>query len=413
MAESNNGHPRLQSPRVPPPATVPPRTPSPAPKSKKGRGLLYLILALVVALVVVGALLLKRSHDNSGVADRTQQMAVPTVLVVRPEKGPGQVHIVLPGTVKALIETPIYARVSGYLKRWLVDIGAQVKQGDLLAEIDTPETDEQLNQALAALGQAQANLALSQTTANRYNGLSQSNAVSKQDVDNSNSDLNVKKADLASAEANVHRLQFTQGFKEVYAPFDGIITARQVDVGNLINAGAGTDAQLLFRIAQTKVLRIYVQVPEIYSDLIVPGTPATIEMASAPGQKVTGTLVRTAGGIDPSSLTLLSEVDVDNPEGKLLPGGYAQVHFDVATDHPPLVIPGNALIFRAQGTQVGVVNEQNVVSLKDIKIGRDLGTKIEVSEGIGPEDSIVVNPSDSLTDGQKVQVKTENQKPAP
>jgi multidrug efflux pump subunit AcrA (membrane-fusion protein) len=325
--------------------------------------------------------------------------------------------------VQAEMESSVYAQVSGYIKRWLVDIGAPVKEGELLAEIETPVTDQQLMQAQAAMAQAQANLNLAQTTAARYNDLLKTNAVSKEDVDTQNAGVAVQEANLAAAQANVRALEQTEAFKEVKAPFDGVITARKIDVGDLVTAtGSGTAAQgnapsqngtpsqELFRVAQTKTLRVYVNIPENYSDEIVPGISATLDLASSPNQKVTGKLARTSQSIDPNSLTLLAEVDVPNPDGKLLPGGYAQVHFDITTNHPPLVIPGNALIFRAQGTQVGVVDtDTNTVHLKDIKIGRDFGTKLEVVDGLQEDDSVILNPSDSLIDGAKVQVKTESQ----
>jgi multidrug efflux pump subunit AcrA (membrane-fusion protein) len=391
---------------------------------KKQRSFLWLY-ALVFLLVLGSATMfvfVRRAQAQTALESATQQMAVPTVLVVRPERGAADVHLVLPGTVQAEKESAVYAQVSGYIKRWLVDIGTQVKEGQLLAEIDTPVTDQQLLQAQAAMAQSQANLDLAKSTADRYNNLFKTKAVSQQDVDNENAGVAVQQANLAAAQANVRGLQQTESFKEVKAPFDGVITARKIDVGDLVSATGGsnsagsapsqtgTPSQELFRVAQTETLRVYVNIPENYSDEIVPGITASLEMASSPNQKVEGKLARTSQAIDPGSLTLLAEVDVPNADGKLLPGGYAQVHFDITTAHPPLVIPGNALIFRAQGTQVGVVDPNGTVHLKDIKIGRDFGTKIEVVSGLDENDSVIVNPSDSLTDGAKVQIKTE-QKP--
>ena len=393
-----------------------------SPKQKKRS--FFWLYALVFLLILGGAaafVFLRRAQAQTALESATRQMAIPTVLVIRPERGAADVHLVLPGTVQAEMESAVYAQVSGYIKRWLVDIGAQVKAGQLLAEIDTPVTDQQLMQSQAAMAQAQANLDLAKSTADRYNNLFKTNAVSQQDVDNQNAGVAVQQANLAAAQANVRGLEQTESFKEVKAPFDGVVTARKIDVGDLVSAtGAGTasaggapsqlgtPSQELFRVAQTKTLRVYVNIPENYSDEIVPGITATLEMASSPNEKVTGKLARTSQAIDPASLTLLAEVDVPNPDGKLLPGGYAQVHFDITTSHPPLVIPGNALIFRAQGTQVGVVDTNtNTVHLKDIKIGRDFGTKIEVASGLDENDAVILNPSDSLTDGAKVQVKTE------
>jgi len=401
----------------------------PATPKRKKRSFFW-FYALLFLLVLGGAaayVFFQRGQAQTALNSATQQMAVSTVLVVHPERGATDIHLVLPGTVQAEMESSVYAQVSGYIKRWLVDIGAPVKQGELLAEIDTPVTDQQLMQAQAAMAQAQANLNLAKTTAQRYNELRNTNAVSQQDVDTQNAGVAVQEANLAAAQANVRGLEQTEAFKEVKAPFDGVVTARKIDVGDLVTASGAstasqgnapsqtaTPSQELFRVAQTKTLRIYVNIPENYSDEIVPGISATLDMASSPNQKVTGTLARTSQSIDPNSLTLLAEVDVPNPDGKLLPGGYAQVHFDITTDHPPLVIPGNTLIFRAQGTQVGVVDtDTNTVHLKDIKIGRDFGTKLEVVDGLNESDSVIVNPSDSLTDGAKVQVNDQSQSPRP
>jgi multidrug efflux pump subunit AcrA (membrane-fusion protein) len=356
-------------------------------------------------------------------------MAQPSVLVVHPEKGDSQLHLTLPGTVDAQMESSVYAQVSGYVKRWLVDIGAQVKEGQLLAEIDTPVTDQQLKQADESVKQAQANLDLAKTTADRYNKLFETKAVSQQDVDNQNAGVKVQEANLSAAQAFEEGIQKTEAFKQVKAPFDGVITARHIDVGDYVSASGQTGSvvtstgaaqngapnQEMFRIAQIKVLRVYVNVPETYSDQVVPGITATLTLASSPNKPVTGKLTRTSNAIDPNSLTLLSEVDVDNADGKLLPGGYAQVHFDINSNRPSLIIPGNTLIFRQQGPQVGVVDDSGIVHLKNIKIGRDLGTKLEVADGVKAEDSIIVNPSDSLADGQKVTVSTNDadKKPQP
>jgi RND family efflux transporter MFP subunit len=339
-------------------------------------------------------------------------MAIPTVLVVHPETQSSEVHLSLPGTVQANVHAPIYSRVDGYVKRWLVDIGAHVKQGQLLAEIDTPETDQQLKQTLATVLLAQANVDLSQATAKRYNDLAPSNSVSKQEVDTANADLMAKKATVAADQANADRLQQIEGFKEIYAPFDGVITARKVQVGDLVNSGAGTQARELFEMEQTDVLRVYVKVPQAYSHLAVTGEKATIQLASSPNQKAEGTLVRTAEAIDPTSQTILTEVDIPNGDGKLFPGGYAQVYFDFKTNHPTLVVPGNALIFRAQGTQLGVVDPKtNLVHLQKIKIGSDLGNRIEVLDGLNEADQVIVNPSDSLSEGAKVQTQLQPMAP--
>jgi len=368
---------------------------------------------------------LKRSHQQSVVASNTQQMATPTVLVIKPKLGEAEVHLTLPGTVSALIESSVYGQVSGYVKDWKFDIGAKVKANDVLAEIDTPVTDQQLRQAEESVKQAQANLDLAKVTAVRYNDLLSRNAVSQQDADNFNAQEKVQEANLSAAQAFVSGIEKTEAFKQVRAPFDGVITARRIDVGDFVSATGqtattsdsaqgpaqtGTPNQEMFRVAQTKTLRVYVNVPEQYADETRPGVKATVVLASSPTEPATGTLVRTADAIDPSSLTLLCEIDVDNTDGKLLPGGYAQVHFDIVTSHPPMVIPGNSLIFRQAGPQVGIVDGDGTVHLNKIVIGRDLGTELEITSGVQPDDQVIINPSDSLADGQKVNVNTDVKK---
>jgi multidrug efflux pump subunit AcrA (membrane-fusion protein) len=396
----------------------------PEPPKRRSHTWLYLILFLLVLAGIFVFVTIRKSGQSTELKKQTQQMAVPTVLVVHPEAGSGEVHLVLPGAVQAYMESAVYAQISGYIKSWRVDIGAPVKQGELLAEIEAPVVEQNLQQVQANLGQAQANLALAKATAARYDGLLASHAVSQQDVDNQNANVQVMEANVAAAQAGVSSIQHALAFKQVVAPFDGVITARRVDVGDLVTSGGGTSSAggtsvagttpqsgsstELFSVAQTTTLRIYVTVPERYSTEVVPGVKATINLASNPNENVPGTLVRTSESIDPSSLTLLAEVDVDNRGGKLLPGGYAQVHFDIKEENPPLLIPGNSLIFRAQGTQVGVVGPDNKVIVKDIKVGRDFGTKLEVLDGIGKDDQVIVNPSDSLTNGLQVQVKQQD-----
>jgi len=426
---NNNGRGSAYPPQTMTTDNDPIRRP-PAPHEKKERSFLWLWLGLfLIALAAMAAFVLfRKSQAEVALKSSTQQMAVPTVLVVHPEKGDVQVHLTLPGTVDSLMESSVYAQVSGYIKRWLVDIGGRVREGQLLAEIDTPVTDQQLKQAQESVKQAEANLNLAKVTADRYNALLATHAVSQQDVDTQNAGVKVQEANLSAAQAFVSGIEQTESFKEVKAPFDGVVTARRIDVGDYVSATGqtastntsgggpaqtGTPNQELFRVAQTKVLRVYVNVPENYADEIVPGITATLYLASAPNSPATGKLVRTADAIDPTSLTLLSEVDVDNADGKLLPGGYAQVHFDIVASRPPMVIPGNSLIFRALGPQVGVVDDSNTVHLQNIKIGRDFGTKLEVVDGLKEDDSVILNPSDSLADGQKVQVDTSAQTKKP
>jgi len=416
---TNNGHasPATRTMTDTPPAR---RTPRPPEKKSGGGAVWFWLILFLIVLGVVAALVLWRDKSNqSKLNSTTQDMAEPTVLVVHPQKGDPHITITLPGTVNSLIESSVYSQVSGYVKRWYVDIGGQVRSGQLLADIDTPVTDQQLLQAQESVKQAEANLNLAKITANRYNDLFGSHAVSQQDLDNQNANVKVQEANLSAAQAFVGGIQKTEAFKQVRAPFDGVITARRIDIGDYVTATGqtsttpsgngpaqtGTPNQELFSVAQTRTLRVYVNVPEYYASETVPGITANLELASDPNTTVTGKLVRTADAIDPSSLTLLTEIDVDNSSGKLLPGGYAQVHFDIVTKHPPLVIPGNSLIFRAAGPQVGVVDDSGVVELRDIKIGRDLGTKLEVVDGINEDDAVIVNPSDSLADKQKVRVK--------
>jgi multidrug efflux pump subunit AcrA (membrane-fusion protein) len=399
------------------------------PRKKRSFLWLYGLILAVVLAGVVAFVIVNKMHRQSELETVTQKMAVPTVLTVHPEAGSGEVHLVLPGTVQAFMESSVYAQISGYIQRWYVDIGAPVKQGQLLAEIEAPVVEQNLRQSQANLGQTQANLALAKVTAARYNNLLLTQAVSQQDADNQNANVSVQNANVAAAQAAVSGIQKQLAFKQVVAPFDGVVTARRVDVGDLVTAAGGTSSvsgtgasgsspptsssSELFRVAQTQTLRVYVNVPEHYSAEVVPGVTATINLASNPNDSAKGTLVRTSDSIDPSSLTLLAEVDIDNADGKLLPGGYAQVHFDLQEAHPPLLVPGNTLIFRAQGTQVGVVDSDNVVHLKDIKIGRDFGTKLEVVDGLQTSDAVILNPSDSLSDGLKVQLEKKPPESAP
>lgn len=430
MPTMSNGHeasPTNRTPAeragygTPPGSRAPASTPQP-----KHHGVLW--LSTIILVIVLGCIfafvMVRKSHQSAELKEATEKMAVPTVLTVHPEPGSGETHLVLPGAVQAYMESSVYAQISGYIKRWLVDIGAPVKKGQLMAEIEAPVIEQQLQQAQGTLGQAQANLALAKVTAARYNDLLAKHAVSQQDVDNQNANVAVQQANVAAAQGGVSAIEHALAFKEVVAPFDGVVTARRVDVGDLVTSGGGTSSPSgsgaagttpasgtstqLFSVAQTQVLRVYVTVPAHDSVNVVPGVTATLNLASNPDRSVSGTLVRTSKSIDPTSLTLLAEVDVDNADGKLLPGGYAQVHFDLKDAHPPLLIPGNALIFRAQGPQVGVVDNNDTVQLKDIKIGRDFGTKLEVVSGLQASDAVIVNPSDSLTSGLKVQVKKDD-----
>jgi RND family efflux transporter MFP subunit len=364
--------------------------------------LLICCVAGAIAYAIVSGIA-ARVHAQTVLKDATLDMAVPTVTAVHPRKGAMSEEVVLPGNAQAYVATPIYARTNGYLKTWNFDIGAHVKSGQLLAEIETPEVDRQLDQARADLATAQANLELSQTTADRYQALLQSDSVAKQDVEDRVGDLHAKKAMVDSATFNVRRLEETQHFQKVYAPFDGVITARNIDIGALINAGGNAPGKELFDIAATGKLRVYVNVPQAYSRDVNPGAHAELTQAEFPGRRFVGTIVRSSDSIDPTSRTLLTEVDVDNPSGELLPGAFLSVHLKLSSKVGTVVVPVNALIFRAQGMQVAVVRE-NKAELVPIAIGRDYGTEVEVLSGIGAQDQIIENPSDSLTSGTEVRL---------
>jgi RND family efflux transporter MFP subunit len=342
-------------------------------------------------------------------AEQTERMAVPFVSVIRATPVEGASEMVLPGNLKAYVESPLYARTNGYLKKWYKDIGSHVNQGDLLAEIDTPEIDQQLAQARADVNTAQANLSLAKTTTERYQDLLKTDSVSKQDADNASGNFTARQAMVQSAEANVKRLEDLESFKRVYAPFSGVITQRNVDVGTLINAGNGGNANKeMFDLAQIDPLRVFVSVPQSYGPSIRIGMKACLTLAEITGRTFCGQVARTANAIDPSTRTLLTEVDVPNPSGTLLPGAYAQVSFDAKLSGQRLTLPINALLFRPEGTIAAVVRPDNTLDLKKLIIGRDLGTTVEVMQGITETDNVVVNPPDALEQGQKVTITTEN-----
>lgn len=372
--------------------------------AKKGP-VFFVFFVVVIALVVLGAMvMLQRRTQFQALAKDTEALAVPTVAVIHPTSAGTSEDLVLPGTLQAYVESPIYARTNGYLKMWYHDIGSRVNKGELLADIDTPEVDQQLDQAKADLVTAQANEHLSQITDARYSELLKTDGVSKQEVDNAAGDLAAKSAIVQSAQANMRRLQELKSFQRVYAPFSGVITQRNVDIGTLINAGNGGTSQQLFFLAQTDPIRLYVNVPEAYAPAIHKGMGAYIELQQYPGQKFQGQVVRTAEAIDLASRTLLTEVDVPNKSGQLLPGGYAQVHLQVHVQNERLQVPVNALLFRSEGLRAVLV-ENNRVRLQALTIGRDYGTSLEVLTGLKSHDWIVLNPPDSIENGETVHVK--------
>jgi RND family efflux transporter MFP subunit len=378
----------------------------PGPTQSKHGGLIAVVALLIVAAVVIAGVL-PRLKARAALRTATYENALPSVSVIRPKMGAPQTEIVLPGNIQAFNDSPIYARTDGYLKHWYVDIGARVKAGQLLADIETPEVDQQLDQARADLNTAEANLQLSQITAERYQGLAKTDSVSKQDVDNATSDFAAKKAMVASAQSNVKRLEELQSFEKIYAPFDGVITARNTDIGHLINSGAGAPATELFHIAAIQELRVYVNVPQQYSPWAKPGLTADLTLQEFPGRRFKGTLVRTADAIDQASRTLLIEVDVDNRSGELLPGAYTEVHLKVPSGAPAFILPVSALIFRSAGLQVGTVQNGKAV-LVNITPGRDMGNEVEVVSGLNADDLVIVNPPDSLISGETVRVVQEN-----
>jgi RND family efflux transporter MFP subunit len=344
-----------------------------------------------------------RVEAGTKLQQTTEQSAILAVDITHPQSGAPTQEVVLPGSTQAFVDSPIYARTSGYLKRWYFDIGARVKQGDLLAEIDTPEIDQQLRQARADLDTAKANQDLAQTTADRWQFLLTSGSVSKQETDQAVSNLRAQKAAVESNSANVHRLEDLQSFEKVYAPFDGVITVRSTDIGALINAGAGTPAQELFHMASIARLRLFVAVPEVYSRAAQNGARASLTLDEFPGEKFTGTLVRNSNSIDPASRTLNTEVDVDNPTGRLLPGAYVSVHLKLPEVVRSVTVPANALLFRSEGLRVGVVRNGQAV-LVPIAIGRDFGSTVEVVSGLNRSESVILNPTDSLISGTPVRV---------
>src|SRR3974390_2647119 len=372
---------------------------------KAGKSLFIVFFSVVVVLVIVGVvLLLLRRGEYQTLANTTDTLAVPTVAVIHPIAAPGDENLVLPGTLQAYVESPIYARTNGYLKKWYHDIGSRVKQGDLLADIDTPEVDQELSQSRADLNTFKANENLSQITATRYSELLKTDGVSKQEVDNATGDLEAKRAIVQSGQANVRRLEELESFKHIYAPFSGVITRRNVDIGTLINAGNGGASQQLFFLAQTDPIRVFINVPEAYASSIKPGLGAYLELTQFPGQRFQGKVVRTSESIDIATRSLLTEVDVPNKTGLLLPGGFAQVHLEVKAVGQPLQVPVNALLFRAEGLRAVVIADGRT-RLQRITVGRDYGNTLEVVVGLKADDWIVLNPPDSLEDNQKVNVK--------
>src|ERR1700731_1544962 len=379
-----------------------PSSPATQRRSRRGR-LIGGAIFLVFAGVLISGIL-ERIHTNASLRTETADLAVPTVSVVQPKRSAPSQEIVLPGNVQPYITSPVFARTNGYLEHWYFDIGAHVKKGQLLAIIASPEVDQQLEQAQSPLLTAQANLELASITKTRYEGLKKTNAVSQQDVDNAVGTYNANKAIVEADQAAVQQYSALVSFEKVYAPFDGVITARNTDIGDLINSGSNANVKTdLFHVAQPGTLRVYVNVPEEYSRGIKAGMTADLALAEFPGRTFQGSLVRTADAINMTTRTLLVEIDVANPTNTLLTGSYAEVHLKVPAQSSTFIIPVNTLIFRSEGLRVGVVKDGKA-TLTPVTPGHDFGNQIEIVAGLKPDDQIIINPPDSILQGQQVQI---------
>ncbi|HEV2619248.1 MAG TPA: efflux RND transporter periplasmic adaptor subunit [Acidobacteriaceae bacterium] len=377
--------------------------------------LTLVVLVLVVAVIAAVAGILGRLHTRKELGDYTDANAAPTVNLAKPVVQNSAREIVLPGNIQAFTMAPIYARTTGYVKVWYHDIGSHVKKGELLAVIETPELDQQLVQAKADLATAQSNAALAKVTADRYQGLIAQNAVSQQDTDNAAAQLQARNTEVASAQANVQRIEQLQSFERIEAPFDGVITARNLDIGQLVTSagstvtpGSGTisDNREVFDVAAVQTLRVFINVPQVYAPDAKNGVTATLTLPQYPGRTFRGKLVRSSDAVDPASRTLLAEVDVDNHSGELLPGSYAEVHLNVSSAAPALIVPASALILDQDGLHVATVDSSHHAHLVRITPGRDSGTTMEVLSGLDAGQSVIANPPDSLTDGELVRVVT-------
>jgi RND family efflux transporter MFP subunit len=373
--------------------------------SRRGRRLLWF---LVIPVLLAGSAFFgmqTREKENQQLVNTTKGLDVQPVRVIHAARGKSSSDLTLPGMIQAFSQSPVYARVDGYVRTWYVDIGAHVTKGQLLAEIDAPEVDQQLNQARAVLNQAQTSLALAKVTAPRYQELIKTNSVSQQEVDQNNQNLDAQEANVQAATAAVGRLEQMQSYEKIVAPFDGVITERKTDFGDLVNAGNAGVGRELFRISQNNVVRVFVTVPEEFSSQVKPGTRASMDVISLANRNFAASVTRTADSIDTTSRTLTVELDVPNPSGELLPGAYANVHFQLPLNVAPLVLPSNTILFQADGPQVGIVNGKNQVELRKVTLGHDFGDTIEIMAGVRSGDAVVANPPDSLTNGMLVSVE--------
>ena len=361
--------------------------------------------ALVIAVVIAAMGIFNRSRSETQLTKWTREQAIPEVVVVTPQRGVGGQELVLPGQVEANYEAPIHARVSGYLKMWYEDIGAHVKAGQLLAEIDTPDLDQQLLQAKASLASAKADAELAELTAKRWKASIVANAVSQQTIDEKVGDATARQAQADAAAANVQRLNVLESFKRVVAPFDGIVTARKTDIGALINA-SGESGPELFSVADLHKIRVYVRVPQAFSSMLTPGMTAVLKLPQFPDQPFEAKLDTTSNAIDHDSRTVLAEFLMDNPNGKLWPGTYAETHLQLPANPTMLHVPTSALLFRQEGMMVAAVGKGDKVELRSVTLGRDLGTQVEVLSGVAAADRIIDIPPDSIATGDKVRVQT-------
>jgi RND family efflux transporter MFP subunit len=372
---------------------------------QSGMRLLWFLLVPVVLVTSAFIGTRARQDTTQQLKATTQTLETQTVNVIHAQRGKASSDLTLPGMIKAFSQSPIYARVDGYVRTWYVDIGAHVTKGQLLAEIDAPEVDQQLNQARAMLNQAQTSLALAKTTTPRYQELIKTNSVSQQEVDQNIQNLAAQQANVQAASAAVSRLEQMQGFEKIIAPFDGAITLRRTDLGDLVNAGNSGLGRELFRISQNNVVRVFVTVPEEFSKQVRPGTKASMDLVELPNRHFPASVTRTTDAIDVNSRTLTVELDVPNPSGALLPGAYANVHFRLPLNVTPLVLPSSTILFQADGPQVGVVNNRNQVELRKVTLGHDFGDTIQIVTGVGAADAVIANPPDSLTNGMRVAVQ--------
>lgn len=374
--------------------------------SPTGAGSIKWFLLIPVVLCLLGSVTVYlRAQRESNLVHTTQALDIEPVTVTHPQRGAPDSDLSLPATLQAYSESPIFARTDGYVSHWYADIGTHVRQGQLLALIESPEVDQQVNQAQATLAQARANMTLARITAERYGELIKTDAVSQQDVDQTKQNFDAQSANVQAASANVNRLQQLQGFEKVVAPFHGIITQRRTDIGHLINAGNGGTEHELFRMSKIDIVRVFVTVPEVYSEEIVNGLRATLDLTELLNQSFNGAVVRNTHAIATDSHTLEVEIDVPNPTGKLMPGGYAQVHIHLPVAMPPLLIPSEAVLYQSAGPQVAVVTQSSQVELRKVSLGRDFGNTMEITGGIDEHDSIIASPPDYLVDGMKVSVQ--------